>query len=252
MATTTNLEAEHWTALQAQPEVPVNESFDVFDAAVTGTLTHNMSTDADYTLVTTGAKPQEWMYSRLSITDTGAVLTAGREIVAPKNNKHYVFENATAYNMTFSASAGQADIVIEAGRERLVRCNGSAIVSEESRVFHESEFRGYMETRIDDATATGALTLSCASANVHNLTLTGNVSVVFTDVPSTGSTVFTTTVFVTQDGGGANSMFVQGAIYASGQASTVSQAGSSKDIWIFTTKDAGTTWYGMAAGLDFK
>jgi len=253
MATTTNLEAEKWTANQSQPEVTVNETFDVFDAAITGTLTHNMSSDANYSLIITGDKPQEWMYDKIRITDSAAHLTTQRSIFVPTNEKHYVAQNNAAQPLLFETSAGNG-VIVEPGRTVRLRCDGTDVVSDESYLHAGSEFRGYTETVVQ-ASTTGAVSLSCASANVFDLTLVGNTTLSFTDVPSTSGTMFTATIFVTQDGGGANSFAVSAptsVIYASGEASTTSQAGGDRDIWIFATKDGGSTWYGMAGGLQFR
>lgn len=249
MTTTTNLEAEHWTAQQNQPEVTVNESLDVFDAAVTGTLTHNMTSDANYTLVATGGKPQEWMYNRIIITDTGVLLTTNRNIIVPTNAKDYVFNNQTLQNLLIKTSGGTGQLV-GTGVTVRVRCDGTNVVNDDAVLFSGSRFQGYSETFVV-ASATGSVNFSCASANVFDVILVGNASVVFTDVPSVGNQMFTSTLFVTQDAGGTNALVVKNATYASSEASTVSQGASEKDIWIFSTKDGGASWYGMAAGLTF-
>jgi len=254
MATTTNLQAEKWTALQLQPEVTVNETFDVFDAAITGTLTHNVSSDADYSLSNSGDKPYEWMYDKVRITDSSAHLTTQRSIFVPTNEKHYVAQNDTLQDLLFTTSTG-AGYLVEAGRTQRLRCDGTDVISDESFVHSQSEFRAYTETIVGPVSATGSQTLSCASANVFDVVLVGNTSVVFSDVPSTGGTLFTATIFVTQDAGGSNSMVIDAptsVIYASGEASTVSQGAGNRDIWIYTTRDGGNTWYGMAGGLTFR
>jgi hypothetical protein len=249
MTTTANLEAEKWTANQSSPDVTVNETFDVFDAAITGTLTFDMASDANYTLATTGSKPQEWMYGKIEITDTGVLLTAARDIIVPTNEKHYDFLNSTAQDLTIKTSAGTG-ILTPPGATVNVRCDGTNVIDNGGFQFTGSLFKGYTEA-LAQASTTGQTSLSCASANVFDVTLTANTSILFTDVPSIGSTVFTTTLFVTQDGGGTNTLNIANAIYASGKASTVSPSANDKDMWVFTTKDAGETWYGMAAGLRF-
>jgi hypothetical protein len=251
MATTPNLEAEHWTAKQDQPEVTVNESLDVMDAAIGGTLTHNFASDADYGLIAAGSKPQEWQYSKITLTDTGANLTADRNVLVPPNEKSYTVQNDTAYNLTVKTSTGTG-ITVESGSVFRVRSDGTNVVSDDAVMFQGSEFRGYTETYIQVSATTAQVSLSCASANVFDVVVaTANVSIVFTNVPSVGNKLFTSTVFVTQDGVGSRNLFVEGAIYASGKASTISQTGGAKDLWVFTTKDGGTTWYGMAAGTEF-
>jgi hypothetical protein len=229
MATTSVLEAEHWTAKQEQPEVTVNESLDVMDAAFAGTLTHDFASDADYTLVASGSKPQEWQYSKIILTDTGATLTADRNVVVPTNAKPYTIQNDTAYNLTVKTAAGTG-ITVDPGSIFRVRSDGTNVISDEGVMLQGTEFRGYTETYLYVSATTAQVSLSCASANVFDVVVaTANVSVVFTNVPSIGNKLFTSTVFVTQDGVGSRNFFVEGAIYASGKASTISQTGGAKD-----------------------
>lgn len=248
--TTANLQLTEWTANQTQPEVAVNESLNVVDSIITATFTHNIAADADYTLGTTGSKPYEWQYSKIKITDTGVTLTGPVNIIVPALERPYTFQNDTAETLTLKTPAGSG-IAVERGLTARLRCDGTDVISDESVLFQGSEFRGYTETKNAIVSATGAVSLSCASANVFDLVLVGNASVTFTDVPSVGSRTFTSTVFVKQDGTGTRALNFVGAIYASGQASTVSQAPNNEDIWILTTKDFGSTWYAMAGGLAF-
>jgi len=111
------------------------------------------------------------------------------------------------------------------------------------------EFKGYTETFVTASVAAGTTTLSLASANVFDLPLTANASVVFGNVAS-GKAV-SATVFTRQDATGNRTFNVVNAVYASGQASTVTANASAEDMWTFVTKDAGATWYGSRAGGKF-
>lgn len=248
--TTANLQLTEWTDGQTQPEVPVNESFNVIDSIITATFTHEMASDADYTLGTTGSKPYEWQYSKIKITDSPVTLSGPVNIIVPALERPYTFQNDTAQTLTLKTPSGSG-IAVEAGLTARLRCDGTDVISDESFLFQGSEFRGYTETKAALASTTGNVNLSCASANVFDIVLVGNTSVTFTNVPSVGSRTFTSTVFVDQDSTGSRAFTVTNAIYASGQASTVTQTPDAKDIWIFTTKDFGSTWYAMAGGLKF-
>ena len=107
MATSTNLNITHWTAAQSQPEVTVNTALNILDGIV-GMLTHNMASDADYTLATTGTEPFEWQYGVLRITDTDSPvkLTTTRSIIVPAYPKWYLFKNETAQSLTLKKSGG--------------------------------------------------------------------------------------------------------------------------------------------------
>lgn len=131
MTTTTFLGITHLTANQASPEVVENESKDTFDGAVAGLLTHNMASDADYTLLTTGA-PAEYENMCIEITDTSSpqVVTASspvRAIIAPTTKKLYVFINSTAQSLQLKTSAGTG-IIVATQKTAILRCDGTNIV----------------------------------------------------------------------------------------------------------------------------
>lgn len=103
-----------------------NEANRELEAAAAGMLTHDMGSDADYTLTTTGT-PQEWQYLACKITDTGVVLTTGRNIVVPVNTKPYIFINATAQTLTLKTSAGTG-IAVATNKAALLYCDGTNVI----------------------------------------------------------------------------------------------------------------------------
>jgi hypothetical protein len=126
MTTSANLAITHLVSDPSSPEIPVNESIDIFDAAVTGVLVHNMTSDADYTLGTTGS-PKEWHYGFIEITDTGTNLTAARNIICPTNKKFYILKNSTLFDLTVKTSAGSG-IAVAVGKIAFLRCDGTNVV----------------------------------------------------------------------------------------------------------------------------
>ena len=88
-------------------------------------LTHNMTSNADYTLsvVTT---PEEWEYSTIKITDTGVVLTGAKNIIVPLNKKSYIFINTTAQALTLKTSTGTG-IAVAAGKTAILLCDGTNV-----------------------------------------------------------------------------------------------------------------------------
>jgi len=129
MTTTANLTITHLTANQNNPDVTENESKDIFDGAIAGLLTHNMASDADYTLLTTGTPPYEWQNSTIEITDTTSpeTLTTGRNIIVPDNNNVYIFVNNTAQTLTLKTSAGSG-IAVATLKTAFLRCDGTNVV----------------------------------------------------------------------------------------------------------------------------
>ena len=131
MTTTTNLTITHLQADQEQPEDTENESKDILDGALAGLLTHNMASDADYTLATTGTVPYEWQNMVVTITDTTSpqVLTATRNIIVPAKAKLYVFKNDTAQSLVLAINGSPlAGITVATAKTAILNCTGSAII----------------------------------------------------------------------------------------------------------------------------
>lgn len=126
MTTTAELDITHLEQNQNSPEVTVNEALDRLDAAIADILTHEMTTDADYTLGTSG-EPPEWMYAVIRITDSPSTLTAARNIIVPTAKRIYVFQNNTAQTLTIKTSAGTG-IAVAASGVAIVRCDGTNVV----------------------------------------------------------------------------------------------------------------------------
>lgn len=107
--TTTNMGWETLQSNSLQPSVPFNAALADIDACLAGTVTLNLIADANYTLI-----DDDYNTSALIITDTGALLTAGRDIVFPAHFPKMYVKNSTAQTLTLKKS-GQAGIALGAG-----------------------------------------------------------------------------------------------------------------------------------------
>ncbi|MFY9326482.1 MAG: hypothetical protein WAO76_00440 [Georgfuchsia sp.] len=119
--TTTNLLLPEITEAQFSKYLIHNQALAILDAAA-GQLTHNMASDANYTL-STATTPQQWQYGVIEITDTGPVLTTGRSIIVPLRKKQYTLVNATAQTLTMIGSTGTG-IAVATGKTAILRCDG--------------------------------------------------------------------------------------------------------------------------------
>lgn len=126
MTTNTYLGFTHLAQNQNSPEVTLNEALNRIAAATSGLLTHEMTTDADYTLLTS-TEPPEWVYSTIVITDSPSTLTAARNIIVPTNQKMYVLVNSTAEDLTIKTSGGTG-VTVSAAGVSIVRCDGTNVV----------------------------------------------------------------------------------------------------------------------------
>ncbi|MEP3857280.1 MAG: hypothetical protein ABJM39_09585 [Porticoccus sp.] len=93
-----------------------------------GRRTIDFASDANYTLSTT-AGAEEWKDKFLTITDTGVVLTAGRDIIFPdENGPEYIFTNDTAQTLTCKRS-GQTGVAVAAGNTVRIYHDGTDMVA---------------------------------------------------------------------------------------------------------------------------
>jgi hypothetical protein len=112
---------------QDNPDTNINNFRYAVEGLAAGVLVHDMASDADYTLATTGDYPREWQNHVIKITDTGVVLTTGRNIIVPDNVRAYMFVNDTAQSLTLKRSAGTG-IAVATGNWAMLYCDGTNVV----------------------------------------------------------------------------------------------------------------------------
>lgn len=116
-------------ANQAQPHITINAADRSITQAVAGYLQINFATNANLTLTSS-----QWAYATIALTDTGPVLTTGRDVIYPNvdsltggvSRMRFVVKNATAQTLTVKRS-GQTGVAIAAGSMALVQHNGTDI-----------------------------------------------------------------------------------------------------------------------------
>jgi len=128
MTTTPNLLLTHLEANASSPEIRVNELADGLDYGLNSYFVKNFASDADLTLATTGAVPQEWQHGFINLTDSGVVLTTARNVIVPVNEKKTVFKNSTAQTITVKTSGGTG-VAITAGGVQGLQCDGTNVIS---------------------------------------------------------------------------------------------------------------------------
>lgn len=101
------------------------------------------------------------------------------------------------------------------------------------------QIRNYSETVVAGGNITGTKAFSCADGNIHTATVTGAVTVSFTNVPSAGQAG--SIMLILTNGGSAAVTWPAAVKWPSGSAPALTSSGV--DLLIFTTVDGGTTWY---------
>lgn len=124
----TNYHTPYATGMLAKASL-FNAALEELDQAITdnatsinGTLTHNMASDANYTL-----SASEALNKVVKITDTGVLLTTTRNIVVPTASKIFYFVNSTAQSLVPKTASGTGPTVTT-GHEGWLRCDGTNVV----------------------------------------------------------------------------------------------------------------------------
>lgn len=132
MTSTVGLAAPHWTASQNNPDATHNSALDVLDSCIAGQNVIDFPSDADYTLVVSGAYPREWQYAVIEMTDTLDVLTVKREVVLTTHTRMWhVFNNTdtvgTGQILTFIGATGTG-IDVGIGKRAILQNDGTNVV----------------------------------------------------------------------------------------------------------------------------
>ena len=107
----------------------------------------------------------------------------------------------------------------------------------------------YNETYAAVTSTSNATTVNCENANSFSHTLTENTTFTFSNPPASG-TSYTFSIEIIQDSGasGYSVTWPASVDWPAATAPTLTATASAKDIFVFTTRDGGTTFYGFTAG----
>ena len=107
----------------------------------------------------------------------------------------------------------------------------------------------YNETYVAVTSSGNATTVNCETGNTFSHTLTENTTFTFSNPPASG-TGYTMSIEIIQDGSasGFTVTWPASVDWPAATAPTLTATASAKDVFVFTTRDGGTTWYGFTAG----
>lgn len=112
--------------------------------------------------------------------------------------------------------------------------------------------KDYGETATSASSSSGTLTLDITNGNHFYTTLTENVTTLTLSNPSPTGNVCAVLLEVTQDGTGSWTFTFTNVEWEGGSAPTVTSTAGATDIYVFITRDAGTTWRGSIVGQNFS
>lgn len=143
-----------------------------------------------------------------------------------------------------TGAGAKAQVAVGANRTMLM---GDSAETAGVRWGSNPKLAGYSEAQASNATATGAVTLDLAAANVHLLTLTGNVTLAFTGAVA-GET-FSCTIIAIQDAtGGRTLAFPAGTRFSNGTAPSPDTGANKHNIYTYITTDGGASGYAFLSG----
>ena len=119
-------------------------------------------------------------------------------------------------------------------------------------VLKDTKIKSYSEVISYNSTANGSVIIDFNNANIHELTLTGNITSLIIDNPPTSANVGNITIIIKQDAIGGRTISWPSSFKWSGgeEPSLTTDAHSIDTVNIYTT-DGGSNYYATSA-LDFK
>jgi len=107
----------------------------------------------------------------------------------------------------------------------------------------------YNETYAAVTSTTNATTVNCEAGNAFSHTLTENTTFTFSNPPASG-TAYSFSIEIIQDASasGYTVTWPSSVDWPAATAPTLTATASAKDVFIFTTRDGGSNWYGFTAG----
>jgi hypothetical protein len=107
----------------------------------------------------------------------------------------------------------------------------------------------YNETYAAVTSTTNATTVNCEAGNAFSHTLTENTTFTFSNPPASG-TAYSFSIEIIQDASasGYTVTWPSSVDWPAATAPTLTATASAKDVFVFYTRDGGTTWYGFTAG----
>ena len=107
----------------------------------------------------------------------------------------------------------------------------------------------YNETYAAITSTSGASVIDCEAGNTFSHVLTESTILGFNNPPASG-TAYTMSIEIIQDAGasGYTVTWPPSVDFPAATAPTLSADASAVDVFVFSTRDGGTTWYGFTAG----
>jgi hypothetical protein len=189
-------------------------------AAASGTQEFEVN-DSGSTKKVSGAQLAAYINGELTLADLG------------------ITSSAAEINYTDITTLGTS----EASKVVTADANGDVNLTEELKA------KSYNETYVAVTSSGAATTVNCEAGNSFMHTLTENTTFTFSNPPASG-TSYTFSIEIIQDASasGFTVTWPASVDWPAATAPTLTATASAKDVFVFTTRDGGTNWYGFTAG----
>jgi len=172
------------------------------------------------------------------------------------NNSSYISElgtgdlNISGTIMSLKASNNHTYIrCVEDSYVRLYHDNATVLQTQSNGIDVTGELIADSYNETYAALSGTSPAVNCETGNSFSLVLSGNSTFTFTNPPASG-TAYSFSVEIIQDSGasGYTVTWPSSVDWPAATAPTLTATASAKDIFVFTTRDGGTNWYGFTAG----
>ena len=189
-------------------------------ASASGTQEYEVN-DGGATKKVTGAQIAAYVNGELTLADLG------------------ITSSAAEINYTDITTLGTS----EASKAVTADANGDVTLAAELKA------TSYNEAYVAVTSSGAATTMNCETGNSFSHTLTENTTFTFSNPPASG-TAYTLSLEIIQDASasGFTVTWPASVDWPAATAPTLTATASAKDIFVFTTRDGGTNWYGFTAG----
>lgn len=181
-----------------------------------------------------------------------ANLTAGRSMAASDITVTTAFAttfdtNIAAAGVTLAGTTLSADGT-DANISISITPKGSGVVALADAVLSRPTIQDYAVKGVAKGNTGSAITVDLVDGNFFSATVNQTTTFTFSNPPASGN--FGAFVLELTNGGAHTVNWPNSVDWPGGTAPTLTTSG--KDQLVFTTRDAGTNWYGFVAGLDIK
>ena len=189
-------------------------------ASASGTQEYEVN-DGGTTKKVTGAQIAAYVNGELTLADLG------------------ITSSAAEINYTDITTLGTS----EASKVVTADANGDVTLAAELKA------TSYNESYVAVTSSGAATTVNCEQGNSFSHTLTENTTFTFSNPPASG-TAYTMSIEIIQDASasGFTVTWPASVDFPAATAPTLTATASAVDVFVFTTRDGGTNWYGFTAG----